>query len=75
MGGVSDAINAAALFSVASTPGAILTGSARATIIPGTGKNWYLVKGLVNPSNTPTGNNQDYVIGSTANPNYRQAIQ
>jgi uncharacterized repeat protein (TIGR03803 family) len=74
-GGMTDAMNAAALFSVANTPGAISTGTARAVIIPGSGKNWFLVKGAGNPSNTPTGSDQDYVIGSTANPSYRQAIQ
>ena len=34
-----------------------------------------VVKGAGNPTNTPTGINQDYIAGSTANPNYRQAIQ
>jgi hypothetical protein len=74
-GGMADAMNAAALFSVANTPGAIQAGTARAVIIPGSARSWFLVKGATNPSNTPTGSDQDYVIGSTANPSYRQAIQ
>jgi hypothetical protein len=75
LGGMTDAMNAAALFSVVNTPGAILTGTARATILPGSGKSWFIVKGAANPVNTPTGNNADYVAGSTANPSYRQAVQ
>jgi hypothetical protein len=74
-GGGADAMTAAALFSVASTPGAILTGTARATLSGGPGKNWYIVKGASNPVNTPSGLNADYVLGSTASPSYRQAIQ
>jgi autotransporter-associated beta strand protein len=75
LGGMTDAMSAAALFSVVNTPGAILTGSARATILLGSGHNWFIVKGTGNPVNTPTGNNADYVAGSTASPNYRQAVQ
>src|SRR5205807_2039911 len=59
MGGMTDAMSAAALYSVAGTPGAIQTGSARAIIMPGSGKSWFLIKGADNPSNTPTGSNQD----------------
>jgi hypothetical protein len=73
-GGADDAMSAAALFSVANTPGAILTGSARATIIPGRGETWYIVKGAGNPNNTPTGSNADYVGGSTGGTDYRQGI-
>jgi len=68
-------MDAAALFSVANTPGAIMTGPARALITPGHGPSWYIVKGAGNPTNTPTGINQDYVNGSMIPPNYRQAIQ
>jgi Bacterial Ig domain/Putative Ig domain len=75
LGGVADAMSVAALFSVVNTPGAILSGTARATIIPGSGQSWFIVKGAGNPVNTPTGNNSDYIAGPTANPNYRQAVQ
>jgi hypothetical protein len=75
MGGAADAMSAAALFSVANTPGAILTGTARAIVAPGRGPSWFLVKGVSNPANTPTGLNADYVVGSAANHNYRQSIQ
>jgi len=77
MGGMADAdsMSPAALYSVANTPGAIQTGTARATITPGRGQNWFFVKGAANPVNTPTGINADYVTGSTADPSYRQAIQ
>jgi hypothetical protein len=68
-------VTAAALFSVAGTPGAIPTGTARATILSGSGKSWYILKGAANPANTIGGLNADYVTGSTASPNYRQSIQ
>ena len=75
-GGQPDALSAAALYSVVNTPGAIQIGTARALITPAvTGKNWYIVKGTSNPSNTPTGLNQDYIAGSTLAPDYRQATQ
>jgi hypothetical protein len=74
-GGMADAMNAAALFSVASTPGEIMTGSARALILAGSGQNWFVVKGDHNPVNTPGGMDTDYVGASTASPSYRQAIQ
>jgi uncharacterized repeat protein (TIGR03803 family) len=75
-GGVTGAMNAPALFSVANMPQAIQTGPARAVIIPATtgGKNWYIVRGANNPTNTPTGANGDYIAGSTNSPNYRQTI-
>ena len=75
MGGAADAMSVAALFSVVNTPGAILTGTARATILPGSGQSWFIVKGTGNPVNTPTGTNTDYIAGSTVSPNFRQAIQ
>ncbi len=75
LGGASDAMNAAALFDVATTPGAIMAGTARAIIVPGGTQSWLIVRGAGNPINTPTGINQDYVAGSAASPNYRQAIQ
>jgi hypothetical protein len=74
-GGVADAMNAAALFSVANTPGAIMTGSARAVIQSGSGQNWFVVKGNHNPTNTPGGMDVDYVGASPFAPSYRQAIQ
>jgi hypothetical protein len=76
-GGSAGAMSAPALYSVANTPGAIETGTARAVITPagGTSKTWYVVKGAGNPNNTPTGADQDYVNGSMISPNYRQAIQ
>jgi autotransporter-associated beta strand protein len=75
LGGLTDAMSVAALFNMANTPGAILTGTARAIIVPGSGPSWFVVKGTRNPVNTPTGNNTDYVAGPTASPNYRQTIQ
>jgi len=74
-GGVADAMSVAALFSVANTPGAILTGSARATITSGSTKNWYVLKGPGNPVNTPAGLNSDYLAGVPGSASYRQAIQ
>jgi len=74
-GGMADAMDEAALFSVVNTPGAIMTGTARAVITPGSGKSWYIVKGAGNPVTTPAGLNADYVAGSTAGSSYRQAIQ
>jgi hypothetical protein len=74
-GGLADAMTEAALFSVVNTPGAILTGTARAMIVPGSGKNWYIVKGAGNPVNTPAGLSADYIAGSTAGASYRQVIQ
>jgi hypothetical protein len=74
-GGEEDAMSAAALFSVANTPGAIQTGTARVIITPGRGNNWFILKGAGNPINTPTGTNQDYLNGSAAGANYRQSIQ
>jgi hypothetical protein len=49
--------------------------SARAVLLPGRGKNWQIVEAGANPSNTPTGIDQDYVVGSTVPSKYRQAIQ
>jgi hypothetical protein len=72
-GGAADAMSAAALCSVANTPGAILTGTARAVITSGSGKSWYILKGASNPSTAAL--DSDYVSGSTGNPSYRQAIQ
>jgi Putative Ig domain/Bacterial Ig domain len=74
-GGLPDALSAAALFSVVNTPGAIQVGTARAFIKPANGPSWLIVKGASNPSNTPTGINNDHVSGSASRPNYRQAIQ
>src|SRR5262249_11324739 len=74
LGGVGDAMSAAALFSVVNTPGAILVGTARATIVPGSGPGWFIVKGGSNPANSPAAANSDYVAASPASPNYRQAI-
>jgi hypothetical protein len=71
-GGMSGAMSDDALYSVAT---AIQLGTARATIIPGSGHGWFLTKGTTNPTNTPTGINSDYVAASSASPNYRQAIQ
>ena len=34
-----------------------------------------IVKGTTNPSNSPTGQNQDFIAGPVTSPNYRQAIQ
>ncbi len=67
-------MTAAALFSVADMPGAILTGSARSNILPDSGPSWFVVKGAGNPINTPTGNNTDYIAGSAVSPNYRQVL-
>jgi hypothetical protein len=77
VGGSLGAMADAALYSVVNTPGAITTGSARASIFPATGggHNWFVVKGSSNPMNTPTGSNADYVAASPNSPNYRQAIQ
>jgi uncharacterized repeat protein (TIGR03803 family) len=75
LGGAADAMNAAALFSVVNTPGSILTGTARSTILPGAGQSWFVVKGAGNPVNSPTGSNADYIAGATTKPNYRQAVQ
>jgi fibronectin-binding autotransporter adhesin len=77
MGGMADAMlpGTIDLFNAANTPGDIMTGTARAVITPGTGKSWFVVKGANNPVNTPAGLDTDYVAGSTANPNFRQAIK
>ncbi len=74
MGGIDDAMSVAVLFTVVNTPGAILTGTARAAILAGNGQSWFIVKGTGNPINTPAGLNTDFIAGSTADPNYRQTI-
>jgi hypothetical protein len=71
-GGATDAMSAAALFSVVNTPGAILAGTARAVITSGGGKTWYILKGASNP--TAAAPDRDYVTGSASSPSYRQAI-
>ena len=43
--------------------------------VPRSGLNWFIVKGSSNPSNTPTGINNDYVVAPPGKPNYRQAIE
>jgi Putative Ig domain/Bacterial Ig domain len=73
-GDANDAMNAAALFDVANTLGAIPVGTARAVIVPGSGQSWLVAKGGSNPSNTPTAVNNDYVAASSATRYYRQAI-
>jgi hypothetical protein len=79
-GGLAGAMSDDALFSIVNTPGAIMTGTARATIVPGSGQSWFIVKGANNPVNTPTGLNQDFVAAqyqptTPSSSNYRQAIQ